>query len=394
MGSREPLESEQIGVRCALVRGGSSKGVFFVENDLPSPGEARDRLLKRIMGTPDVMQIDGLGGTHLITSKIAVVGPATRDDADVDYTFGQAEITRDVIDWSGNCGNLSAGVGPFAIENGFVRPQSPVTPVRIHNTNTGTILVAHVPVANGRPRVTGSFAIAGVPGTGAEIFMDYSRTAGSKTGKLLPTGRVTDRIGLESGRSVEVTVCDVANPAVFVRASDLDLRGDETPDQFQATPGLVERMREIRGKVAAMIGFTSDWRRVDEESAFIPFLIPVAPPLDYLSLNRKPVAAADMDLSARQIFMNRCNESMAGTGSMCIAAAACIPGSVVERTLARARLAPDGLAIGHPGGVMRVRVVPREADNEAGVGFEALGFGRTARRIMDGTVYVPKTDIG
>lgn len=384
------FESEQIGIRCSIVRGGSSKGVFFLENDLPGPGGVRDSVLKRVMGTPDVMQIDGLGGTHLITSKIVIVGPSSRDDADVDYTFAQAEITRDVIDYSGNCGNLSAGVGPFAIEAGLIRPQEPVTRVRIHNTNTNTILVAHVPVVNGRPRVKGDFAIAGVPGTGAEIFMDYSLTVGSKTGKMLPTSGVTDHLRLESGGSLEVTICDVANPAVFVRARDIGLRGDEMPDEFQSQPGLVGTLREIRGKAAAMIGFSSHWAKVDDESPFIPFVIIVAPPLDYRSLSGANVTGREMDLAARHIFMNRCNDAMAGTGSMCIAAASRIPGSVVNAQL-RAGQDPKGgtLAIGHPGGVMRVRVLPREADNDAAIGFAALGFGRTARKIMDGTVYVP-----
>jgi len=386
------FDTEQVGVRCAIVRGGSSKGVFFLENDIPEPGEHRDALLKRVMGTPDVMQIDGLGGTHLITSKIVVVGPPTHPDADVDYTFAQVEITRDVIDWSGNCGNLSAGVGPFAIESGLVRPREPQTPVRIHNTNTGTILVAHVPVARGRPRIKGDFAIAGVPGTGAEIFMDYSRTLGAKTGKMLPTGRITDRIAMEDGGSVEVTVCDVANPSVFVRAGDLGLRGDEFPDEMNANERFVKRMREVRGKAAQAIGFTSDWRRVDEDSAFIPFVITVAPPMDCRTMNGQPVAAGEMDLAARQTFMNRCNSAMAGTGSMCIAAAASIPGSVVDAVAGSRRRERDSLAIGHPSGVMRVRVVPCEADNEVGIGFAALGFGRTARRIMDGTVYVPTSD--
>lgn len=393
MSKGAEFDSEQIGLRCAIVRGGSSKGVFFLENDIPAPGIVRDRVLKRVMGTPDAMQIDGLGGTHLITSKIVIVGPSTRDDADVDYTFAQAEITRDVIDYSGNCGNLSAAVGPFAIEAGMIRPTEPFTRVRIHNTNTNTVLVAQVPVFNRRPRVKGDFAIAGVPGTGAEIFMDYGLTIGSKTGKMLPTSHVVDRLRLESGATLEVTICDVANPAVFVRGADIGLRGDEMPDDFQSKPGLVDTLREIRGKAAELFGFASHWTKVDAENPFIPFVIPVAPALAYRTLNGARIEGRDMDLAARHIFMNRCNDAMAGTGSMCLAAASCIPGSVVNRLMSAGRDSTrDTLAIGHPGGVMRVRVVPRAAGKDGAIGFEALGFGRTARKIMEGTVYIPVPD--
>ena len=201
------LEHDQAGLRCTLMRGGTSKGVYLFEQDLPPAGPQRDALLKRLMGTPDVMQIDGLGGTHLITSKIAVIGPPSVPNADVDYTFAQCELDRDVIDWRGNCGNISAGVGPFAIDAGLVRAREPVTEVRIYNTNTQKIIVAHVQVERGRAKVKGDYAIAGVPGTGAEIFMDYRMTAGAVSGKVLPTGNRIDRLALESGQELEVTLC-------------------------------------------------------------------------------------------------------------------------------------------------------------------------------------------
>ncbi len=382
------FNAEQIGVRCSIVRGGSSKGAFFLAHDLPPAGNLRDKLLMRIMGTPDVMQIDGLGGTHLITSKIAIVGLSTNPSADVDYTFAQVEVIRDVIDYSGNCGNISAGVGPFAIDAGLVRPVEPITEVRIHNTNTGKILVAQVPVKNGRACVQGTLEIAGVPGTGAEIFMDYRLTVGAKTDKVLPTGKRTEFMKLEDGRDLEVTICDVANTIVFVRAQDIGLRGDELPDEINDNEKIIPLLREIRGKAAARIGFVTEWTKVDEESPLLPFVVFVSPPSDYISYSHRPVKAEDMDLKARLIFMNNLHEAMAGTGSMCIAAASRIKGSLVNQALGKPT-SDKTLSIGHPNGIMHVAVETKENDSVEGVSFVKLGFPRTARKIMDGTVYVP-----
>lgn len=386
------LEPEQIAIRCTLMRGGTSKGVYLHEHDLPPPGPTRDSLLKRIMGTPDVMQIDGLGGTHLVTSKIAIVGPSSVPGADIDYTFAQAELDKDVIDYTGNCGNISAGVGPFALDAGLVRPGETETEIRIHNTNTSKIIVARVPTRNGRARVQGDFAIAGVPGTGAEIFLDYRMTAGAKTGKILPTGNRTDVLKLENGSELEVTICDVANTIVFCRAADIGLKGDELPETINPDEELVQRFREIRGKAAERIGYCTDWRRVDEESPFLPFVVFVSKPADYVTMAGTKASATGMDLRARLIFMNRCHESMAGTGSMCIASASRIPDSIVNQALADGAAEKKTLSIGHPLGIMHVRVETRPSNNEEGMEIEALGFGRTARRIMDGYVYVPASD--
>ncbi|WP_207001285.1 2-methylaconitate cis-trans isomerase PrpF family protein [Trinickia mobilis] len=384
---------EQLGIRVSILRGGSSKGLYFLENDLPRAGALRDAILKRAMGTPDVMQIDGLGGTHLITSKIAIVGRSSRDDADVDYTFAQAEIDRDVIDYSGNCGNISAGVAPFAIDAGLVPPVEPTTKVRIHNTNTGKVVVADVSVKNGRARVAGEFSIAGVPGTGAEIFMDYSNSVGAKTGKVLPTGLRTETMNLEDGRTIQVSIVDVANTCVFVRAHDLGLRGDELPDDFNTNASRVQLTREIRGKAAVRLGFINEWRTVDDESPFLPFVVFVAPPSDYVTYSGAQKSADQFDFLARLIFMNRMHEAMAGTGSMCIASASRIEGSVVHGVLTQESRKSETLRIGHPNGIMDVQVAVAPSCNPEGVQFEKLGFARTARKIMDGTVYVPIADI-
>jgi 2-methylaconitate cis-trans-isomerase PrpF len=384
-------QPEQVAIRCTLLRGGTSKGVYLHEQDIPAPGPVRDRVLKRIMGTPDVMQIDGLGGTHLVTSKMAIIKRSSHPDADIDYTFAQVDIDRDVIDYEGNCGNISAGVGPFAIDAGLVEITSPVTQVRICNTNTGKLFTAHVQVEGGRSKVEGDFAIAGVPGTGAELFLDYINTIGAKTGKMLPTGKVVDVIKLESGKSLDATICDVANPCVFVRAPDIGLVGDELPERINQDEALIRLLKEIRGKAGQMSGLCSDWRKIDEEMALLPMLVFVAPPANYIDLNKAVVEAGKIDLRSRLIFLNRCHEAMAGTGSMCTAAASRIEGSIVNQAIGNRAAQNDTLRIGHPLGVMTVKVKSHPANVLGGVEFEGLGFSRTARRIMDGFVYVPAT---
>lgn len=383
---------EQIAVRCTLMRAGTSKGIYFHEADVPPAGPARDRFLKRMMGTPDVMQIDGLGGSRLVTSKVAIINRSARPDADVDYTFAQVDVEKDIVEYGYNCGNISSGVGPFAIDEGLVEAGGPVTVVRIYNTNTDKILVAKVPVHNGKARVRGDLAIAGVPGTGAEILMDYSGTVGAKTGKLLPTGNATDDITLENGTAVTVTLCDVANPCVFTHASSLGLTGSELPDAIMGNAAAMATILELQAKASQRLGLTADWRGLGNIG--LPLFVMVAEPATYTDMNGASHAAGDADLRARLLFLGKCHESMAGTGSMCTAAASRVPGSVVHQVLSAESRASGALRIGHPLGVMHlvVRVDPASA-GAAQPRFEALGFSRTARRLMDGVVYVPNPAI-
>ncbi|VTU19591.1 2-methylaconitate cis-trans isomerase PrpF family protein [Variovorax sp. RA8] len=377
---------EQDEVRCVLMRGGTSKALFFHEADLPPPGAVRDRLLKRAMGTPDVLQIDGLGGSRLVTSKVAIIKRSERGDADVDYTFAQIDVERDTVGYDANCGNISSAVAPFAIDEGLVEATEPVTTVRIHNTNTGTMLVSKVPVKNGRASVLGDCAIAGVPGTGAEILMDYSGTIGAKTGKLLPTGQVTDTITLEDGRRIEVSVVDAATPCVFIAAGSLGLTGSELPPVISADRALIETIGEVQCKAGERIGLYAHWK--DVHLPGLPLAVIVAPPAGYVDVNKATVKAGDCDLRARLVFLGKCHDSMAGTGSMCTAAASRVPGTLVNRAVG-AHTTTDTLRIGHPLGVMAVKVAAQPDAQPARTGFSALGLMRTARRLMAGTVYVP-----
>lgn len=382
------MQPDQLTVPCVLMRGGTSKALFFHATDIPGPGPSRDRLLKRIMGTPDMLQIDGLGGSRLVTSKIAIISRSSRADADIDYTFSQVDIEHDRIGYDGNCGNISSAVGPFAIDEGLVKAVEPITTVRIYNTNTDKLLVARVPVRGGKASVVGDCAIPGVPGTGAEILMDYAGTVGAKTGKLLPTGNVIDRIGLEDGRRVDATLCDVANPCVFVPAAQLGLSGNELPRQISADAALIHTIAEIQARAGQMFGLWSDWRSVRLPG--LPLCVMVARPDDYIAADGTPLRGADMDLRARLVFLGKCHDSMAGTGSMCTAAASRIPGSVVNQALGDPTTPSPALRIGHPLGVMHVRVEASAAAAPTDIRYPVLGLARTARRLMSGAVYVPR----
>jgi 2-methylaconitate cis-trans-isomerase PrpF len=379
---------EQTAVRCVLMRGGTSKGLYFHASDLPEPGPSRTALLSRLMGSPDVLQIDGLGGSRPITSKVAIIAPSERDDADVDYTFAQVDIESLGLSYAGNCGNISAGVGPFAIDEGLVDPVEPVTTVRIFNTNTKTLVTAEVPVRAGRAQVTGDLAIPGVPGTGAEIVMNWVAAIGAKTGRLLPTGHAAEEITLKDGTAVHATLCDAGNPCVWIPAADLGRTGSELSDQINGDAELRRTVTEIRGKAAVRMGLASDWTRVDEQSPGLPMVGLVAPPADYQTLSGGEATSDEMDLRVRLIFMNRLHESIAGSGSICLAAASRIPGSTVAAVTRNRQ--PGQLLIGHPSGITPTKVTARV--QSGGVTFDVLGFSRTARRLMDGTAYCPHLD--
>jgi 2-methylaconitate cis-trans-isomerase PrpF len=381
--------SEQQSIRCVLMRGGTSKGLYFHEKDLPPAGPSRDAVLLRLMGSPDVLQIDGLGGSGPITSKVAIIGPSSRDDADVDYTFAQVDIETPTVGYNGNCGNISSGVGPFAVDEGLVAPEEPLTRVRIFNTNTKALLIAEVPVRDRRARVTGNLALPGVPGTGAEIVMNWVDSVGSKTGCLLPTGQAAEIIALDSGGTVRATLCDAGNPCAWVPAVDVELTGSELSADINDDRRLLGVIREIRGKAAIRMGLATDWTRADEQSPGLPMVGLVAPPSGYRTLSGTEAEEKDMDLRVRLIFMNRLHESIAGSGSICLAAASRIPDSVVSAVAGRRHT--DELLAGHPSGVtpVKVRTAPSgSADGVKGdVVFDVLGFSRTARRLMDGTAY-------
>jgi 2-methylaconitate cis-trans-isomerase PrpF len=365
-------------IRAVYMRGGTSRALFFHADDLPAPGPARDRLLAAALGSPDPYgrQLDGLGGGISSLSKACIVAPSSRPGADVDYTFAQVDVRTGLVDYAGNCGNCSAAVGPFAVDEGLVpvpgTGEVAEAVVRIHNTNTDKLIVAHVPVRDGQAAVVGDFELPGVPGRGARIALDFVDPGGAVTGRLLPTGRPRDTVA-----GVEASLVDATNPMVFVRAADLGLRGSEAPEVVDADPALAERLEGIRAAAARLMGVPP--------SPAVPKIAFVAAPEPFAALDGRAYGPEDCDVQARVISMGRCHRAFALTAAMCLAVAAQIDGTVVHEVLRAPVAGPVRLA--HPSGVLPLAArVSRRAD---GPHAEHVTVYRTARRLMEGFVLVP-----
>lgn len=385
------MKSEVVSVNCSIVRGGTSKGIFILENELPQDPVLRDKYVLEIFGSPDVRQIDGLGGADVLTSKLAIIGPSSREDADVDYTFGQVSFVDAKVDYKSNCGNISAGVGPFAIDHGLVKPVEPYTTVRIHQVNTDTIINAKVEVKDGRAVIEGDLHIDGVPTLGSTIELDFSDSVGSITGKLLPTGNVTDTVTTSDGASYEVSVVDAAIPTVFIKAESLGMDGTETPAQIEGNGELMARIEEIRGRCAQMIGLTDDWKLSTQKCPYAPFFAVVSPSKAYHTFDGKDVAGEEIDLVSRLLFMQKMHKTHPVTGTVCMSTAARVPGSIVHQVLSERGKQNRKIIIGHPAGVIPV-VSELEVENGA-YHLKTAAILRTARTIMDGQVYVRKSRI-
>jgi 2-methylaconitate cis-trans-isomerase PrpF len=375
-------------IKTWIIRGGTSKGIFLKESDLPSDPVKRDEVIQAIFGSPDVRQIDGLGGADVLTSKLAIIGPSTREDCDVDYTFGQVAIDNEFVDYNGNCGNISSAVGPFAIDEGYVKPVEPVTTVRIHLTNTDNVIIADVPVKGKKAAVDGDFEIDGVPGTGAKIVLDFSDTQGAFTGKLLPTGNAKDTIKVDDQEYV-VSIVDAGNPLVFILASDLGMKGTETPQEIESNKSLMNIIEKIRGQVAEKIGLVEKAELAASKSPYIPFFAIVSPSADYHTYNGKDIKKEEVDLVSRLLFMLKMHKAYPVTGTVCTGAAARIPGSVVWDVLSEEAKTRDTIQIGHPAGIIPVESKAEVVNGE--VSLKRVAIYRTARRIMEGYSYVRKS---
>lgn len=380
------MYSDMTPYKVVIHRGGTSKGIFIKENELPKEPEARNRVIRAIFGTPDCREIDGLGGADVLTSKLAIIGPSTRPDADVDYTFAQVSFDTELVDYGGNCGNISAGVGPFAIDEGMVTVTEPITRVRIHQVNTDCILIADIPVKDGKACAMGDCRIDGVPGTGAKIMLDFNDTAGSTTGKLLPTGNPVDTVHVEGYGDFEASIVDAGNVLVFIEAASLGLKGTETCAEIEADKALTDKIEAIRATCTVKIGMAATVQEATEKSAYVPFFAIVSKPADYtVAIDGHQVKAEDVDIVSRLCFMLHMHKTYPGTGTVCTGAAARIPGTLVYRQLSEEAKKRNILRIGHPGGVIEVDAIARDPQ---GLSFERLAYERTARRIMEGTCYV------
>lgn len=381
------MHSQMNMIRCAIVRGGTSKGVFIMRSELPEdPGE-RDRVLLSVFGSPDIRQIDGLGGADVLTSKLAVISPCSTGEADVDYTFGQVSIEKAFIDYGGNCGNISSAVGGFAIDMGFVKAVEPVTTVRIRLTNINRILTAFVPVTDGKASVEGDYHIDGVPGSGAKVTLDWSETAGAITGSVLPTGNVQDVISA-AGKDYRVSVVDAGNIVVFINAAELGMKGTETPDEIEGDGSRMRLIERIRSEVCTKLGLVKRWEDAETETPFQPFLAIVSGACSYECFNGRRIKERESHLTSRIVFMGHMHKAYPVTGTVATGTAARIPGSVVHALVSSGRNDNSVLRIAHPSGIIDVESC---VTVECGaVRVEKIGIFRTARMIMDGYVYVRK----
>lgn len=379
---------EQKRIWAVLMRGGTSRGLYVMRGALPADPTLRDRVILRMYGSPDIRQIDGIGGADSLTSKLAIIGPPTRRDADVDYTFAQVSITAAKVDYAGNCGNMSAGVGPFAIDQGLVDPVEPFTTIRIHQTNTRSIIIATVPVIHGKAAIAGDYHIDGVPGTGARIDLDFADAAGGVTGKLLPTGNVLDRLNVPGIGILDASIVDAGNPCVFVRASDLGIKGSETPAVIDGNLDLNDRLERIRGTVAAQLGFVERWSDAAQASPYVPFIVLVSPPTDYTDfVTGQTIRATQVDLVARLLFMLKMHKTYPVTGTVCTGVAAKIPGTLVHDLLSSESRTQSSVSIGHPAGIITIDTIVEK--NDADFKLVRATLSRTARRIMEGYVFIP-----
>ncbi len=368
-------------VPCCIMRGGTSKGVYFLESDIPQAGPDRDQFLLHVMGSPDLRQIDGLGGAASVTSKVAMIGPSMRPDADVNYTFAQVSVDKPLISYKGNCGNISSGVGAFAIERGLVEAVAPLTEVRIFNTNTEKIIVEEVQVCDGEVQYQGNYRIAGVPGSAAPVKMKFLKPAGTLGKGLLPTGKAAEILDIPEYGPVEVSIVDAANPLVFVRARDLGLSGTELPSELDSNLQLLDLLERIRGMAAYRLGLISDYRQSAWLTPGIPKMTLVAEAAGWVTPDGSRMGQDEADLIGRMMSMQKTHPTYALTGAMCTAAAAAVPGSIVSRVLP-SNVNLHALRIGHPCGVLTVGVEYEPGEKEPEIQY-TLAY-RTANLLMDG----------
>ncbi|SNS80231.1 MULTISPECIES: 4-oxalomesaconate tautomerase [unclassified Azospirillum] len=352
-------------IPCTVMRGGTSKGLYFQAHDLPADRAARDAVLLAAMGSPDARQIDGMGGAHPLTSKVAVIGPSSRDDADVDYLFLQVVVDKAEVSDSQNCGNILAGVGPFAIENGLVPVAGPITSVRIHMVNTGALAVAHVPTPGGLVEYEGDARIDGVPGTAAAIPIDFLDVAGSSCGALLPTGNVVDEVA-----GVRVTCIDNGMPVVILNAADFGVKGDEAPEALEADASLKARVEAIRLELGPRMNLG------DVAKKTVPKMTLVSPP------------AHGGAVGTRSFIPHRVHEAIGVLGAVSVATACVLPGSVAAQVAGLdGATGPQRLEVEHPTGFFTVDM--DVAADGAGIKVNRSALLRTARKLMRGEVYVP-----
>ncbi len=394
--------SKQIKIPATYMRGGTSKGVFFSLTDLPEtaqvPGEVRDNILLRVIGSPDPygQQIDGMGGATSSTSKTVILAKSEQPDHDVDYLFGQVSINKPFVDWSGNCGNLTAAVGAFAIAKGLVAaeriPHNGICTVRIWQKNIQKTIIAHVPVTDGEVQETGDFELDGVTFPAAEVVIEFMDPADApengKKGSMFPTGNVVDDLEVPGIGTVKATMINSGIPTLFVNAADIGYKGTELQKDINSDTEALAKFETMRAYGAVKMGLIAD---ISEAVArqHTPKIAFVAPAMDYEASSGKPISAADIDVCVRALSMGKLHHAMMGTASVAIATAAAVPGTLVN--LAAGGSERDSVTFGHPSGTLRVGASAALVDGEWTATKAVMS--RSARVIMEGNVHIPADNI-
>lgn len=376
--------------RTVFMRGGTSKGCIFHREDLPENREEWDEIFLQAMGDPDPKQIDGMGGTVSSNNKIVIVWKSKEPHVDVEYLVGQVIVGKSQVDYKSNCGNMTAAVGPYAVEENMVDVTEPVTTVRMLNRNTDKYIDVTVPIDPETKTFAqeGDCAIAGVDGTAAELKVNFLNPAGAKTGKLLPTGRAMDLLDIPGVGTIKATILDVSNPMVMVRAEDIGMKGTETPAEINGDKRACELLEKIRGTAACIMGFASDLEDAAANSPAVPKVGFFTAPVSFRDIGGKTVDEKDMDLCVRVISVFQCHKACPLTSASAISVAAFLEGSLIHETLGGQREGRETVRIGHPSGGMTMIPSLKREDGE--LKLPGVAVQRTARRIMDGTLYIRK----
>lgn len=375
-------------IECSIYRGGTSKGVFLLKKDLDRLGYDQDEVLLRIMGSPDVRQIDGLGGAVSTTSKVAIISNEENEDWDVNYTFAQVAIDKPIVSYAGNCGNISSAVGIFAIESGLVDAVDPITTVKVYNKNTNKIIYEHIPTPDGQLVYEGDFKISGVPGSGLKIVLEFMEPAGSITGKLLPTGNVVDTLTVEDFGEIDVSIVDAANPLVFIEANKVGLNGNENASEIDNSEERLRLLEKIRGAAAEKLGFIKTADQSSQKSPGVPKLTLVSRAENYTTIGGENISSDSYDLAVRMMSMQKAHKTIALTGALCTAAACVIPGTIPNLLLKKNNLSSNQtkLVFGHSDGLIET-TINYELNKKEDVTIRSISSYRTARKILTGTVF-------
>lgn len=371
-------------IPCVYMRGGTSKGAMFMKKDLPEDISLWDDIFIKVMGGPDPKQIDGLGGTVSSNNKIVVVSPSREAGIDVEYLVAQVLVGEPVVDYSANCGNMTSAVGPYAISQGLVKADKHITRVRMLNLNTDKVIEEYVPTRNGSVEESGDCSIAGIDGTGAELKVNFIDPAGAKTGKLFPTGKRIDEIAVEGLGLIPVSVADISNIIVFVQSKDIGIKGNELPARLNGDKQFLETVERIRGTVAVKLGLVDRWQEAATRTAGSPKLVILSPPMDYTDIAGRNVMKEDMDVCVRVVSVGAVHKASPLTAATATGGISFIKDTIMQDCLKDRKLT-DSVRIGHPSGVMKV-YVDYEMDGE--IRFNGIACQRTARKIMEGYVYI------